>query len=43
MADYGANWRDDAAIQIDWGLNYIAQRYGSPSAAWHHWEQYNWY
>ena len=43
MADYGANWRDDAAVQIDWGLNYIAQRYGSPSTAWHHWEQYNWY
>ena len=43
MAAFGANWRDDAAIQINWGLNYIAQRYGSPSAAWRHSEQVGWY
>ena len=34
MAAFGANYRDDAAVQIDWGLWYIAQRYGSPSVAW---------
>lgn len=39
----GANWRDDAAVQIDWGLSYIAQRYGSPSKAWEHSEQVGWY
>lgn len=33
MAAFGANYRDDAAVQIDWGLWYIAQRYGSPSKA----------
>lgn len=27
MAPFGANWRD-IPPQIDWGLNYIAQRYG---------------
>ena len=26
MAAFGANYRDDAAVQIDWGLWYIAQR-----------------
>lgn len=43
MAAFGANWRDDAAVQIDWGLSYIAQRYGSPSKAWEHSEQVGWY
>ena len=33
----------DAAVQIDWGLWYIAQRYGSPSVAWQHSEQTGWY
>lgn len=27
------------AGQISWGLNYIAGRYGSPSAAWAYWQQ----
>ena len=43
MAAFGANYRDDAAVQIDWGLWYIAQRYGSPSVAWQHSEQTGWY
>lgn len=43
MAAFGANYRDDAAVQIDWGLWYIAQRYGSPSVAWQHSEQIGWY
>lgn len=43
MAAFGANWRDDAAVQIDWGLSYIAQRYGNPSKAWKHSEQVGWY
>lgn len=29
--------------QIDWGINYIAGRYGSPQAAWAHSQQKNWY
>jgi hypothetical protein len=33
----------DPASQIAWGLNYIAGRYGSPSGAWAHELQYNWY
>ncbi|RSX57445.1 G5 domain-containing protein [Bifidobacterium samirii] len=43
MAVFGADWRDDAAIQIDWGLAYIAERYGSPSKAWQHSEEVGWY
>lgn len=43
MAAFGANYRDDAAVQIDWGLWYIAQAYGSPSKAWQHPEQVGWY
>lgn len=43
MASAGANWRDDAAVQIDWGLSYIASRYGSPSGAWQHSERFGWY
>lgn len=43
MAAFGANYRDDAAVQIDWGLWYIAQAYGSPSKAWQHSEQVGWY
>lgn len=43
MATFGANYRDDAAVQIDWGLAYIAERYGSPSVAWQHSEDVGWY
>ena len=43
MAAFGANYRDDAAVQIDWGLWYIAQAYGSPSKAWERSEQIGWY
>ncbi len=39
----GAGYRDDAAVQIDWGLTYIAGRYGSPSQAKQYWLQHNWY
>ena len=39
----GANYRDDAAVQIDWGLSYIANRYGSPSQAKAFWLEKNWY
>lgn len=35
----------DAATQIQWGLNYIKGRYGSPSKAWAFWQRQspNWY
>ncbi|KFI67806.1 G5 domain-containing protein [Bifidobacterium magnum] len=42
MAAYG-DWRNDGAAQIDWGLSYIAQQYGSPLKAWEHSEKVGWY
>jgi hypothetical protein len=33
----------DPRAQIKWGLNYIAERYGSPSAAEAHERAFNWY
>ena len=36
MASAGADWRTNAATQINWGLGYIDARYGSPCGAWAH-------
>lgn len=33
----------DPRAQIKWGLNYIRQRYGSPSKALAFWDENNWY
>ena len=43
MASAGADWRTNAATQINWGLGYIDARYGSPCGAWAHSEAVNWY
>ncbi|GAC1439603.1 MAG: hypothetical protein NVS3B26_03070 [Mycobacteriales bacterium] len=43
MASAGSDWRTNPATQIRWGLGYIAASYGSPCAAWHHSQSYNWY
>ncbi|MBW3537917.1 hypothetical protein KY386_00315 [Candidatus Parcubacteria bacterium] len=29
--------------QIEWGLSYIANRYGNPTNAWRHWQKHRWY
>ncbi|WIB27482.1 lytic transglycosylase domain-containing protein [Curtobacterium sp. MCSS17_015] len=36
LAAAGADWRTNAETQIDWGLAYIQDRYGSPCGAWDH-------
>jgi hypothetical protein len=41
-AAYGPK-TSNPALQIKYGLEYIAQRYGSPSAAWAHEQADNWY
>ncbi|AJC53962.1 peptidoglycan DD-metalloendopeptidase family protein [Streptomyces sp. 769] len=33
----------DYKAQIDWGLKYIKDAYGDPSAAWVFWQNHNWY
>ena len=32
-----------APRQIERGLDYISNRYGKPSIAWHHWRCHGWY
>lgn len=43
MATAGADWRTNPATQIEWGLGYIAGRYGTPCGAWAHSEARGWY
>ncbi|GGI15478.1 hypothetical protein GCM10007377_16100 [Galliscardovia ingluviei] len=43
MAAYGADWHDNAATQITWGLHYIQERYGSIANARSFWENHHWY
>ena len=43
LAAAGPDWRTNGNTQIDWGLGYIADRYGSPCGAWSHEIAYNWY
>lgn len=43
MAKAGADWRTNPATQIQWGLTYISERYGTPCAAWSHSRRYSWY
>ena len=43
MASAGPNWQDNAETQIKWGLNYIAQRYGTGCAAWSFKQGHGWY
>lgn len=39
----GSDWLTNYRTQINWGLGYIANRYGSPCNAWSHEVSYNWY
>ena len=43
MASAGADWATNPKTQVDWGLQYIQQRYGSPTAAINFWNAHNWY
>jgi septal ring factor EnvC (AmiA/AmiB activator) len=43
MSSAGPDWLTNANTQINWGLNYISGRYGSPCGAWSHEVGYNWY
>jgi hypothetical protein len=43
MASYGADWQTNPKTQIEWGLNYIKSRYGSPCQAWAAWQVQGWY
>nr|WP_236539967.1 lytic transglycosylase domain-containing protein [Spiractinospora alimapuensis] len=43
MASAGSDWQTNPATQIEWGLGYIKDRYGSPCGAWSHSQANNWY
>jgi hypothetical protein len=43
MASAGDDWQTSATTQIEWGLQYISDVYGSPSAAWAHEMDQGWY
>ncbi|MFB9540856.1 MULTISPECIES: aggregation-promoting factor C-terminal-like domain-containing protein [Streptomyces] len=38
MASAGSDWKTNAATQIEWGLDYMKDRYGSACGAWDHWQ-----
>jgi hypothetical protein len=43
MAEFGSDWRTNSAVQIAWGLSYIAERYNNPCQAWDFWQAHSWY
>ncbi|WP_159096392.1 G5 domain-containing protein [Miniimonas sp. S16] len=43
MASAGADWATNPATQIQWGLGYIAGRYGTPCGAWSAFQSKGWY
>jgi len=43
MARAGSDWRTNPATQMEWGLDYIDDIYGTPCAAWGHSQSTGWY
>jgi hypothetical protein len=43
MASAGPDWRTNPATQIEWGLGYIRDSYGSPCGAWAFKQGHGWY
>ncbi|WP_059009510.1 aggregation-promoting factor C-terminal-like domain-containing protein [Streptomyces specialis] len=43
MAEAGADWKTNPETQIEWGLDYMNERYGSPCGAWAFWQANQWY
>lgn len=43
MKSAGADWRTNPETQIKWGLQYIKERYGTPTKALAHHNRLNWY
>jgi Transglycosylase SLT domain len=43
MASAGPDWQTDPTTQINWGLGYIKNQYGTPCNAWAHEQADGWY
>ena len=40
---YGADWQNNPVTQIQWGLAYIGDSYGTPCGAWSTFQSKGWY
>ena len=43
MRKYGKDYKTNCKVQINWGLDYIKNRYKTPSKAWSFWQKKHWY
>ena len=43
MKSAGDDWQTNFKTQIDWGISYIKNRYGTPCGAWDHSQRKGWY
>lgn len=43
MAKYGKDYRTNYKVQVAWGMDYIKNRYKTPSNAWNFWQSHHWY
>jgi hypothetical protein len=43
MSAFGSDWQSNPVTQIEWGLDYIDGRYGSPCGAWNTFQSQGWY
>jgi hypothetical protein len=43
MGSAGSDWATNAGTQIEWGLGYVTDRYGTPCGAWGHSQAMGWY
>jgi hypothetical protein len=43
MATAGSDWRTNPETQLEWGLGYIEDSYGTPCSAWEFKQANNWY
>ncbi|MEV1018917.1 transglycosylase SLT domain-containing protein [Streptomyces sp. NPDC050264] len=43
MASAGSDWKSNPETQIEWGVKYMNDRYGSACGAWAHWQANGWY
>jgi membrane-bound lytic murein transglycosylase MltF len=42
-AGVGGSKTSDPDLQIEYGLRYVKNRYGSPKGAWSFWQDHHWY
>lgn len=43
MAEAGSDWQTNPTTQVQWGVDYMTERHGSPCGAWDFWQENNWY